>query len=96
MEDYQHLQAQAAVTAFKERAQQEGKQKVELTFVDSSTWCECEGSNALSLVRNAYEGMAERYPRSTGERTKPYVRESVSQKDASPNEALEPITNPGT
>ena len=41
LEDYQHLQAQAAVTAFKERVQQEGKQKVELTFVDS-TWCEYE------------------------------------------------------
>ena len=95
LEDYQHLQAQAAVAAFKERVQQEGKQKVELTFVDS-TWREYEESNILSLVCNAYEGMTERYPRSTGDRTKPYVRESVGQKDSNPNEASEVITNPGT
>ena len=95
LEDYQHLQAQAAVTAFKERVQQEGKQKVELTFVDS-TWREYEENYAFSLVRNAYEGMTERYPRSTGDRTKPYVREREDKKDASANEALELITNPGT
>lgn len=32
LEDYQHLQVQAAVIAFKERVQQEGKHKVELTL----------------------------------------------------------------
>ena len=34
LEDFKHLQAQAAVTAFKERVQQEGKQKVEHKFMD--------------------------------------------------------------
>ena len=95
LENYQHLQAQAAVTAFKERVQQEGRQKVELTFVDS-TWRKYEENYAFSLVRNAYEGMTERYPRSSGDRTKPYVREREDKKDTSPNEALELITNPGT
>ena len=37
LEDFKHLQAQAAVTAFKERVQQEGKQKVEQQFMDL-TW----------------------------------------------------------
>ena len=95
LENYQHLQAQAAVTAFKERVQQEGRQKVELTFVDS-TWRKYEENYAFSLVRNAYEGMTERYPRSSGDRTKPYVREREDKKDTSPNEALELTTNPGT
>ncbi|KAJ7324052.1 cation channel [Desmophyllum pertusum] len=80
LEDYQHLQAQAAVTAFKERVQQEGKQKVELTFVDT-TWHEYEASDAFSLVNDAYEAMADRYPRSTGDRTQPYVKESKDGKD---------------
>ena len=52
LEDYQQLQARAAVTAFKERVQQEGKQQVELTFVDS-TWREYEESEAFALVNNA-------------------------------------------
>lgn len=77
LEDYEHLQAQAAVTAFKERVQQEGKQKVELTFVDT-TWHEYEDTDAFLLVRNAHEAMAERYPRSTGDRTQPYVKEKDS------------------
>lgn len=47
MEDYLHLQAQGAVTASKERVQQEGTQKVELTFVDS-TWRENEDNKALT------------------------------------------------
>ena len=74
LEDYQHLQAQAAVTAFKEKVQQEGKQKVELTFVDT-TWREFEGGDVFSLVNSAHEAMVERYPRSTGDRTQPYVKE---------------------
>ncbi|KAJ7324054.1 cation channel [Desmophyllum pertusum] len=81
LEDYQHLQAQAAVTAFKERVQQEGKQKVELTFVDT-TWREYEASDAFSLVNSAYEAMVDRYPRSTGDRSQPYVKESKDGKDA--------------
>ena len=74
LEDYQHLQAQAAVTAFKEKVQQEGKQKVDMTFVDT-TWHEFEGNDLFSLVGQAHEAMAERYPRSTGDRTQPYVKE---------------------
>ena len=80
LEDYEHLQAQAAVTAFKERVQQEGKQKVELTFVDT-TWREYEESDAFSLVSSAHEAMAERYPRSTGDRTQPYVKEKTADSD---------------
>ncbi|KAJ7392857.1 cation channel [Desmophyllum pertusum] len=82
LEDYQHLQAQAAVTAFKERVQQEGKQKVELTFVDT-TWHEYEASDAFSLVNDAYEAMADRYPRSTGDRTQPYVKEKTADGEGS-------------
>ena len=78
LEDYQQLQAQAAITAFKEKVQQEGKQKVELTFIDT-TWREYEDSDAFSLVNNAYEAMAERYPRSTGDRTQPYVKEKIDE-----------------
>ena len=78
LEDYQELQAQAAVTAFKERVQQEGKQKVELTFVDT-TWREYEETDALALVTSAHEAMAERYPRSTGDRTQPYVKEETEE-----------------
>ncbi|PFX28027.1 hypothetical protein AWC38_SpisGene7251 [Stylophora pistillata] len=74
LEDYQLLQAQAAVTAFKEKVQQEGKQKVDMTFVDT-TWRELEGNDMFSLVGQAHEAMAERYPRSTGDRTQPYVKE---------------------
>ena len=84
-----------AVTAFEERVQQEREKEVELTF-DHSTWREYEENYVFSLVREAYEGMTERYPRSTGDRTKPYVKEREDQKDASPNAALELITNPGT
>ena len=80
LEDYQELQAQAAVTAFKERVQQEGKQKVELTFIDN-TWREYEESDAFNLVNNAYEAMAERYPRSTGDRTQPYVKEKTEDSN---------------
>lgn len=80
LEDYQELQAQAAVTAFKERVQQEGKQKVELTFIDT-TWREYEESDAFNLVNNAYEAMAERYPRSTGDRTQPYVKEKTEESN---------------
>ena len=76
LEDYEQLQAQAAVTAFKDRVQQEGKQKVELTFVDT-TWHEYEDADAFALVSNAHEAMAERYPRSTGDRTQPYVKEKT-------------------
>ena len=91
LEDYQQLQAQAAVTAFKERVQQEGKQKVELTFVDS-TWREYEESDAFSLVNNAYEAMADRYPRTTGDRTQPYVKESSKKKDPGSHETIETLT----
>ena len=80
LEDYQELQAQAALTAFKERVQQEGKQKVELTFIDN-TWREYEESDAFNLVNNAYESMAERYPRSTGDRTQPYVKEKTEDSN---------------
>ena len=74
LEDYQDLQAQAAVTAFKEKVQKEGKEKVELTFVDT-TWREYEERDAFLLVSNAHEEMANRYPRSTGDRSKPFVKE---------------------
>ena len=80
LEDYQELQAQAALTAFKERVQQEGKQKVELTFIDN-TWREYEESDAFNLVNNAYESMAERYPRSTGDTTQPYVKEKTEDSN---------------
>ena len=33
LEDYEHLQAQAAVTAFQERVQQEAKQEVEFSDI---------------------------------------------------------------
>ncbi|KAM7448045.1 cation channel [Porites harrisoni] len=79
LEDYQELQAQAAVTAFKERVQQEGKQKVELTFVDT-TWREYEETDTFALVTSAHEAMAERYPRSTGDRTQPYVKEETEER----------------
>lgn len=78
LEDYEQIQAQAAVTAFKEKVQQEGKQKVELTFVDT-TWREYEEADAFLLVSNAHEAMAERYPRSTGDRTQPYVQEKTAE-----------------
>ncbi|KAL9964143.1 hypothetical protein ACROYT_G027734 [Oculina patagonica] len=91
LEDYQHLQAQAAVAAFKERVQKEGKQKVELTFVDS-TWREYEESDAFSLVNNAYEAMADRYPRTTGDRTQPYVKENIEKKDPGSHETIETLT----
>lgn len=78
LEDYQQLQARAAVTAFKDKVQQEGKQKVELTFVDT-TWHEYEETDVFSLVSNAHEAMVERYPRSTGDRTQPYVKDSRTE-----------------
>ena len=84
LEDYEHLQAQAAVTAFKERVQQEGKQKVELTFVNT-TWSEYEESDAFSLVSSAHEAMAEQYPRSTGDRTQPYVKEKTETEEMDKN-----------
>ncbi|KAK2573657.1 Calcium homeostasis modulator protein 6 [Acropora cervicornis] len=60
LEDYEHLQAQAASAAFKERVQQEGKQKVELTFTDT-TWREYEETDPFLLVASAHEAMAESY-----------------------------------
>lgn len=82
LEDYEHLQAQAAVAAFKERVQQEGKQKVELTFT-GTTWREYEETDPFLLVNSAHEAMAERYPRSTGDRTQPYIKEKESTESLS-------------
>ena len=81
-EDYEHLQAQAAVTAFKERVQQEGKQKVELTIMDT-TRRKYEETDPFLLVASAHEAMAERYPRSTGDRTQPYIKEKESTESLS-------------
>lgn len=76
LEDYQMIQAQAASAAFKAKVQEEGKRKVDL-ILDSSwkakTEFQCQESYAFDLVQEAYKNMADRYPRSTGNKGEPYV-----------------------
>ncbi|KAJ7391097.1 hypothetical protein OS493_020121 [Desmophyllum pertusum] len=75
LEDYETIQAEAASVAFKEKVQQEGKQKAEVMVY--TTWSELElesqESSAFKVVKEARKNMAERYPRSTGNKAEPYV-----------------------
>ena len=77
LEDFKHLQAQAAVTAFKERVQQEGKQKVEHKFMDL-TWRGSDAEPSL-LVTNAHSAMA----KSSVDGTQPNTGENVPTKSSS-------------
>ena len=77
MNEYEIIRADAASAAFKAKVQQDGAQKVDLAV--NTTWskldseCEEEG-NAFELVKKVRDEMADRYPRSTGNKEKPYVK----------------------
>ena len=88
LEDYQMIQAEAASAAFKAKVQEEGKRKVDL-ILDSSwkakTDLHSQETDALNLVKGAHKNMADRYPRSTGNKGEPYVSndtESTADQDA--------------
>ena len=76
LEDYQMIQAEAASAAFKAKVQEEGKRKVDL-ILDSSwkakTKLQSQEICPFNLVKEAHENMADRYPRSTGDKGEPYV-----------------------
>ena len=76
LEEYQMIQAEAASAAFKAKVQEEGKRKVDL-ILDSSwkakTELQSQESYAFNLVKGAFKKMADRYPRSTGNKGEPYV-----------------------
>lgn len=73
LDEYKEIQAKAAVTAFKTQVESAGKDKVALTFVDK-TLNEYEKRNPFGVVENVYESIVDRYPRSTGDRSQPYVK----------------------
>lgn len=88
LEDYQMIQAEAASAAFKAKVQEEGKRKVDL-ILDSSwkatTELQSQEIYAFNLVKRAHKNMADRYPRSTGDKGEPYVSndtESAADQDA--------------
>lgn len=76
LEDYQMIQAEAASAAFKAKVQEEGKREVDL-ILDASWKAETElpsqECHALNIVKGAHKNMADRYPRSTGNKAQPYV-----------------------
>lgn len=87
LEDYQMIQAEAASAAFKAKVQEEGKRKVDL-ILDSSwkatTELQSQEIYAFNLVKRAHKNMADRYPRSTGDKGEPYVSndtESAADQD---------------
>ena len=81
LDDYKIVEAEAAASAFMVKVQNEGKETVELTFKDQ-TWNEYEIKDGEVVVQNAYEALADRYPRMTGDRTKPYLdKEKKSNND---------------
>lgn len=73
VEEYKKLEATAAQTAFKAKAESIGKDQVALTFEDK-TWVEYEKKNPFLLMENVYDSVVDRYPRSTGDRSQPYVK----------------------
>ena len=72
LEAYRTVEAEAAAAAFKTKVQAEGKELVEFTFKDQ-TWKEYEGRDSEMVVQQAYDAMVDRYPRMTGDRTRPYL-----------------------
>lgn len=77
LNEYEIIRADAASAAFKAKVQQDGAQKVDLAV--NTTWSkldsECEEKgNAFELVKKVRDDMADRYPRSTGNKGKPYVK----------------------
>jgi hypothetical protein len=83
LDEYKTIQAQAAVAAFKTQVESAGKEKVALTFVDK-TWSDYEKKNPFGLVENVYDSVVDRYPRSTGDRSQPYVK--VSDQSTNDNQ----------
>ncbi|XP_031566383.1 calcium homeostasis modulator protein 5-like [Actinia tenebrosa] len=81
LDEYKEMEAKAAVSAFKTQVEGAGKDKVALTFVDK-TLGEYEKKNPFRVVENVYESIVERYPRSTGDRSQPYVKmeEQLNEK----------------
>ncbi|KAK3736036.1 hypothetical protein QZH41_002749 [Actinostola sp. cb2023] len=73
IDEYKKMEANAAQTAFKAKAESVGKDHVALTFQDK-TWSEYEKKNPFLLIENVFDSMVDRYPRSTGDRSKPYVK----------------------
>lgn len=73
IEEYKKFEANAAKDAFKAKAESIGKDQVALTF-DDKTWIEYEKKNPFVLIEKVHEAVVDRYPRSTGDRSQPYVK----------------------
>lgn len=73
IEEYKKMEANAAQVAFKAKAESIGKDQVALTFEDK-TWVEYDKKGPFSLIENVYDSVVDRYPRSTGDRSQPYVK----------------------
>lgn len=73
IEEYKKMEANAAKDTFKTKAENIGKEQVALTL-ENKTWVEYEKKNPFILIENVYEAVVERYPRSTGDRSQPYVK----------------------
>lgn len=73
IEEYKKMEATAAQAAFKTKAESVGKDQVALIFQDT-TWNEYEKKNPFTLIENVFDSIADRYPRSTGDRSQPYVK----------------------
>ncbi|XP_032234864.1 calcium homeostasis modulator protein 5-like [Nematostella vectensis] len=74
LEEYKSIEANAAVAAFKAQAEKAGKERVAVTFVDKS-WTDMEQRDPFGVVEDVYDSMVDRYPRSTGDRSQPYIKE---------------------
>lgn len=88
IDDYETIHAEAASAAFQAKVQRQGEKIVDQAV--SKIVAESDGKeNTLERVRNGRNKMADRYPRSTGNKGKPYVVSKTAIDDCHDTEQME-------